>query len=93
MRSFAALSTDPRSMERRSDKMRNPTRQPPFSTYWDRVNEALRAAGEPTAKRDEAGMLYETGQPAEDAASVIIDQRRHHAAEEDRADQVYWEGH
>ena len=72
--------------------MRNPTRQPPFSTYWDRVNEALRVAGEPAAKRGEAEMLYETDQPAEDAASVIIDQRRHHAAEEDRADQVYGEG-
>ncbi|NOG70882.1 hypothetical protein [Roseicella sp. DB1501] len=71
--------------------MSKPDHQLSFSTYWNRVNEALRTAGEPIAGREEAEMLYETSQPVEDVASVIIDQRRHNAAEEDRADRVYWE--
>jgi hypothetical protein len=71
--------------------MCKPNHQLSFSAYWDCVNEAMRGAGEPVATREEAEVLYEASQPTEDAASIIIDQRRRNAAEEDRADRVYWE--
>jgi hypothetical protein len=63
-----------------------------FSPWWTEVNAVLKRMGAVPAERGEAEGCYEHLRSAEDAAKVIVDQRRHNAAEEDRAEEVYWEG-